>query len=103
MGVESFRAPPCPPYSIKTSSMALHSAGRRPPHSQNRQGRRRLGTSLSRRHRGKWVQNDRPPLGSPRDVYTTARVRMKAIDRPFTKIINGTTQFVIPVFQRDYS
>jgi hypothetical protein len=23
---------------------------------------------------------------------------MKAIDRPFTKIINGTTQFVIPVF-----
>jgi len=28
---------------------------------------------------------------------------MQAIDRPFTKIINGTTQFVIPVFQRDYS
>lgn len=28
---------------------------------------------------------------------------MKAIDNPFTKIINGTTQFVIPVFQRDYS
>jgi predicted transport protein len=28
---------------------------------------------------------------------------MKALDRPFTKIINGTTQFVIPVFQRDYS
>ena len=28
---------------------------------------------------------------------------MKAIDRPFTKIINGTTQFVIPVFQRDHS
>lgn len=28
---------------------------------------------------------------------------MKAIDRPFTQIINGTTQFVIPVFQRDYS
>lgn len=28
---------------------------------------------------------------------------MKAIDRPFTKIINGTTQFVIPVFQRDYN
>lgn len=28
---------------------------------------------------------------------------MKATDRPFTKIINGTTQFVIPVFQRDYS
>lgn len=27
---------------------------------------------------------------------------MKAIDRPFAKIINGTTQFVIPVFQRDY-
>jgi len=27
---------------------------------------------------------------------------MKAIDRPFTRIINGTTQFVIPVFQRDY-
>jgi hypothetical protein len=26
---------------------------------------------------------------------------MKAIDRPFTKIINGTTQFVIPIFQRD--
>ncbi|HUW74886.1 MAG TPA: DUF262 domain-containing protein [Methyloceanibacter sp.] len=28
---------------------------------------------------------------------------MKAIDRNFTKIINGTTQFIIPVFQRDYS
>lgn len=28
---------------------------------------------------------------------------MKAIDRPFTRIINGTTQFIIPVFQRDYS
>ena len=28
---------------------------------------------------------------------------MKAIDRPFTKIIDGTTQFVIPVFQRDYN
>jgi uncharacterized protein with ParB-like and HNH nuclease domain/predicted transport protein len=27
---------------------------------------------------------------------------MKAIDCPFTKIINGTAQFVIPVFQRDY-
>lgn len=28
---------------------------------------------------------------------------MKALDRPFSKIINGTTQFAIPVFQRDYS
>ncbi len=28
---------------------------------------------------------------------------MKAVDRPFTSIINGTTQFVIPVFQRDYT
>ncbi|HYL32000.1 MAG TPA: DUF262 and DUF1524 domain-containing protein [Stellaceae bacterium] len=28
---------------------------------------------------------------------------MKAVDSPFTKIINGTTQFVIPVFQRDYT
>ncbi len=28
---------------------------------------------------------------------------MQAINKPFTKIINGTTQFVIPVFQRDYS
>src|SRR5436305_1875016 len=27
---------------------------------------------------------------------------MRAINRPFTHIINGTTQFVIPVFQRDY-
>jgi uncharacterized protein with ParB-like and HNH nuclease domain len=27
---------------------------------------------------------------------------MKAIDCPFMKIINGATQFVIPVFQRDY-
>ena len=27
---------------------------------------------------------------------------MKAINSPFTKIINGTTQFVVPVFQRDY-
>ena len=28
---------------------------------------------------------------------------MKAIDQPFTKIINGVMQFMIPVFQRDYS
>jgi len=28
---------------------------------------------------------------------------MHAIDRQFTQIINGNTQFVIPVFQRDYS
>jgi uncharacterized protein with ParB-like and HNH nuclease domain/predicted transport protein len=28
---------------------------------------------------------------------------MRAINNPFTKLINGTTQFVIPVFQRDYS
>ena len=28
---------------------------------------------------------------------------MKALDQKFTKIINGTTQFVIPVFQRDYT
>lgn len=28
---------------------------------------------------------------------------MRAINCPFTKIVNGTTQFVIPVFQRDYS
>jgi uncharacterized protein with ParB-like and HNH nuclease domain len=28
---------------------------------------------------------------------------MKAIDRPFTNIINGASQFVIPVFQRDYT
>lgn len=28
---------------------------------------------------------------------------MNAINRPFTKIINGATQFVIPVFQRDYN
>lgn len=28
---------------------------------------------------------------------------MQAVDRPFTQIINGVTQFVIPVFQRDYS
>jgi uncharacterized protein with ParB-like and HNH nuclease domain/predicted transport protein len=27
---------------------------------------------------------------------------MKAIDCAFTRIINGTTQFIIPVFQRDY-
>ncbi len=27
---------------------------------------------------------------------------MKAINRPFTNIINGASQFVIPVFQRDY-
>jgi uncharacterized protein with ParB-like and HNH nuclease domain len=39
------------------------------------------------------------------DVGTEPESReasMKAIDRPFTKIINGSTQFVIPVFQRDY-
>jgi len=28
---------------------------------------------------------------------------MKALDRPFPQIINGTTQFIIPIFQRDYS
>jgi uncharacterized protein with ParB-like and HNH nuclease domain/predicted transport protein len=28
---------------------------------------------------------------------------MKAIDQPFTKIIDGAKQFIIPVFQRDYS
>ena len=28
---------------------------------------------------------------------------MNAKDCPFTKIINGTFQFCIPVFQRDYS
>jgi uncharacterized protein with ParB-like and HNH nuclease domain/predicted transport protein len=28
---------------------------------------------------------------------------MKAINRPFTSVVNGTTQFVIPVFQRDYT
>jgi len=28
---------------------------------------------------------------------------MQAIDRPFARIVNGTCQFVIPVFQRDYS
>lgn len=28
---------------------------------------------------------------------------MKAIDQSFVSIINGTTQFVIPVFQRDYT
>jgi len=27
---------------------------------------------------------------------------LKAIDRQFRKIVNGTTQFVIPVFQRNY-
>ena len=28
---------------------------------------------------------------------------MKAIECPFPKIINGATQFIVPVFQRDYS
>ncbi len=28
---------------------------------------------------------------------------MKAIESPFPKIINGATQFIVPVFQRDYS
>ncbi|MYC59613.1 MAG: DUF262 domain-containing protein, partial [Gammaproteobacteria bacterium] len=28
---------------------------------------------------------------------------VKAINRPFTDIINGNRQFVIPVFQRDFS
>jgi len=28
---------------------------------------------------------------------------MKAIDRQFTKIINGTIQYIVPVFQRDYT
>ena len=27
---------------------------------------------------------------------------MHAIDRPFSKIINGATQFVVPVFQGDH-
>lgn len=28
---------------------------------------------------------------------------MKATNRRFTEIINGNKQFVIPIFQRDYS
>lgn len=28
---------------------------------------------------------------------------MKATNQQFTQIINGTTQFAVPVFQRDYS
>ena len=28
---------------------------------------------------------------------------MQAINRPFHQIVNGTTQFIIPVFQRNYS
>ena len=28
---------------------------------------------------------------------------MRAINRPFTTIVNGASQFVVPVFQRDYS
>ena len=28
---------------------------------------------------------------------------MKAIDRPYSKIVNGASQFIIPVFQRDYN
>ena len=28
---------------------------------------------------------------------------MQAVDRPFAKIINGASQFIVPVFQRDYS
>ena len=28
---------------------------------------------------------------------------MKAINRPFTEIINGNRQFIIPVFQRNFS
>ena len=28
---------------------------------------------------------------------------MQAINRPFHEIVNGNTQFFIPVFQRDYS
>ena len=28
---------------------------------------------------------------------------MDAVSRPFSQIINGAKQFVIPVFQRDYS
>jgi uncharacterized protein with ParB-like and HNH nuclease domain len=36
-------------------------------------------------------------------LHNHREASMKAIDRPFTKIINGTTQFLIPVFQRDYS
>src|SRR6266404_8394967 len=28
---------------------------------------------------------------------------MKAIDRPLPHILNGASQFVIPVFQRDYT
>jgi hypothetical protein len=36
-------------------------------------------------------------------LFVAKGLPMKAIDSPFTKIINGTTQFVIPVFQRDYT
>ena len=58
-----------------------------------------------------------PPNGLPRlavrptharttghsTIHPPRRLRMNAIDRQFTKIINGTMQFVIPVFQHNYS
>ena len=59
-----------------------------------------------------WATSHRPARlatrsTSPRELATAhpsaTRLQMKAIDRQFTKIINGTTQFVIPVFQRDTS
>ena len=36
---------------------------------------------------------------TPQSVGT---ITMKAIDRPYSKIVNGASQFIIPVFQRDY-
>ena len=36
-------------------------------------------------------------------VDGTKETTMKAINRQFTEIINGNRQFLIPVFQRDYS
>ena len=37
------------------------------------------------------------------DLVWYREYAMKAIDCPYAKIINGTSQFLIPVFQRDYS
>jgi hypothetical protein len=47
------------------------------------------------------VHNLKLPAGWQAEA--DGKSQMKAIDRPFTKIINGITQFVIPVFQCDYS
>src|SRR5215207_4306386 len=49
---------------------------------------------LSSRQRNGKFRSKKHPYGG---------LHMKAIDRPLPHILNGASQFVIPVFQRDYT